>query len=108
MSGVSNHPARATGALTASGGELDHHQLLTTMERPSRVSRLSVHPKYGPRQSVFVGNSGGYGSENDFVCSPFLRECVMALEDCCEEVCRGRHIVWYPVSAVNRRMKRKK
>ncbi|GJE87530.1 DASH complex subunit SPC19 [Phanerochaete sordida] len=63
------------------------------MDRPSRVSRLSVHPKYGPRQSVFVGNSGGYGSENDFVCSPFLRECVMALEDCCDEAHEAQEII---------------
>ncbi|EKM59892.1 uncharacterized protein PHACADRAFT_158305 [Phanerochaete carnosa HHB-10118-sp] len=56
------------------------------MERPSRVSRLSVHPKYAPRESVFVGNSETYRGDSNFVCSPFLRECVVAMEDCCDEV----------------------
>ena len=56
------------------------------MEKKSRVSRLSMHPKYAPRESVFAGSAEIYRGDNNAVCSPFLRECVMAMEDCCDEV----------------------
>lgn len=56
------------------------------MERNSRASRLSVYPKHGPRESVWAGSADLYRSDNNAVCSPFLRECVMAMEDCCDEV----------------------
>ncbi|KIP10350.1 hypothetical protein PHLGIDRAFT_65795 [Phlebiopsis gigantea 11061_1 CR5-6] len=57
------------------------------------MSRLSVHPKYGPRESVFVGNSELYRGDTNAVCSPFLRECVMALEDCCDEAYTAQEII---------------
>ncbi|KAI0797105.1 Spc19-domain-containing protein [Abortiporus biennis] len=55
------------------------------MERSSRTSRLSVHPRYGPRESVFAGHPDLYRGDTNAVCSPFLRECVTAMEDCCDE-----------------------
>jgi hypothetical protein len=55
--------------------------------RPSEVrrrSRLSLHPK--GRESIFAGNPEQHrGDGLSFY--PSLRECVRALEDCCEEVC---------------------
>ncbi len=56
------------------------------MDKNSRMSRLSVHPRYAPRESVWAGNAELYRGDNNAVCSPFLRECVMAMEDCCDEV----------------------
>lgn len=57
-------------------------------DRSHRVSRLSVHPRYAPRESVFT--SAPELSDNA-VCSPFLRECVLAMEDGCEEVSLREH-----------------
>ncbi|OBZ70253.1 DASH complex subunit SPC19 [Grifola frondosa] len=56
------------------------------MEKSHRVSRLSVHPRLRPRESVFASNPELYRGDTQAVCSPFLRECVMAMEDCCDEV----------------------
>ncbi|KAH9844356.1 Spc19-domain-containing protein [Rhodofomes roseus] len=63
------------------------------VDRSHRVSRLSVHPRYGPRESVFTSAPPDmYRSENA-VCSPFLRECVLAMEDCCEEAREAQKVV---------------
>ncbi|KZT05555.1 uncharacterized protein LAESUDRAFT_625224, partial [Laetiporus sulphureus 93-53] len=56
-------------------------------------SRLSVHPKYRPRESVFAGNPEQYRSDTNAVCSPFLRDCVLAMEDCCEEAHAAQEII---------------
>ena len=61
------------------------------MEKSHRMSRLSVHPRLGPRDSIFPGNPDLYRTvDNNATCSPYLRECVMAMEDCCDEV------LWQP------------
>ncbi|OCH94288.1 hypothetical protein OBBRIDRAFT_770006 [Obba rivulosa] len=52
--------------------------------RNSRTSRLSVYPRLGPRESVFASNPETYRGDANTVCSPFLRECVLAMEDCCD------------------------
>ncbi|TFY66635.1 hypothetical protein EVG20_g4453 [Dentipellis fragilis] len=55
------------------------------MSQGPRVSRLSVRPR--PRDSIFPGGAELYRSgDAPAVCSPNLRECVLAMEDCCEEV----------------------
>ncbi len=57
------------------------------MEKSHRVSRLSVHPRLGPRDSIFPGNPDLYRTvDTNATCSPYLQECVLAMEDCCEEV----------------------
>ncbi|KAI0638477.1 Spc19-domain-containing protein [Trametes polyzona] len=56
------------------------------MEKSHRASRLSVHPRLGPRDSVFPGNPDLYRTlDTNATCSPYLQSCVMAMEDCCEE-----------------------
>ncbi|KAH9938090.1 Spc19-domain-containing protein [Fomitopsis serialis] len=62
------------------------------VDRSHRVSRLSVHPRYAPRESVFTSAPELYRSDNA-VCSPFLRECVLAMEDCCEEAREAQKVV---------------
>ncbi|KAI0732866.1 Spc19-domain-containing protein [Fomitopsis betulina] len=61
-------------------------------DRSHRVSRLSVHPRYAPRESVFTSAPELYRSDNA-VCSPFLRECVLAMEDGCEEAREAQKVV---------------
>ncbi|KAF8897866.1 Spc19-domain-containing protein, partial [Infundibulicybe gibba] len=39
------------------------------------------------RESVFAGGSELYRGDIEAICPPNLPDCVMALEDCCEEVC---------------------
>jgi DASH complex subunit SPC19 len=39
-----------------------------------------------PRESVFTGGLDPYRGDVNAVCPPNLRECVLAMEDCCEEV----------------------
>jgi len=51
-----------------------------------------VHPRYAPRESVFTSAPELYRSDNA-VCSPFLRECVLAMEDCCEEASEAQKVV---------------
>ncbi|CAL1700300.1 unnamed protein product [Somion occarium] len=63
------------------------------MERSSRQSRLSVHPRYAPRESVFAGHPDLYRGDNNAVCSPFLRNCVQAMEDCCDEAHETQEIL---------------
>ncbi|EGO02126.1 hypothetical protein SERLA73DRAFT_166621 [Serpula lacrymans var. lacrymans S7.3] len=47
------------------------------------MSRLSTFTK--PRESVFAGGPDQYRGDVNAVCPPNLRECVLAMEDCCEE-----------------------
>ncbi|OSX59327.1 hypothetical protein POSPLADRAFT_1150991 [Postia placenta MAD-698-R-SB12] len=63
------------------------------VDKSHRVSRLSVHPRYRPRESVFVGGSELYRGDSHAVCSPYLRECVLAMEDCCEEAHEAQQIL---------------
>lgn len=39
-----------------------------------------------PRESVFASGIDSYRGDINAVCPPNLRECVLAMEDCCEEV----------------------
>jgi hypothetical protein len=50
------------------------------------MSRLSVRPR-AARESVFAGGPDQYRGESQALCPPNLRECVLAMEDCCIEVC---------------------
>ncbi|KAI0960155.1 hypothetical protein AcW1_004753 [Taiwanofungus camphoratus] len=63
------------------------------VDRTHRVSRLSVHPKSGPRESVFTGTADFYRGDTHAVCSPYLRECVLAMEDCCDEAHEAQEII---------------
>ena len=72
-------------AVNTTGGTCACPPEPTMADRSHRVSRLSVHPRYAPRESVFTSAPELYRSDNA-VCSPFLRECVLAMEDGCEEV----------------------
>ncbi|TBU41463.1 Spc19-domain-containing protein, partial [Dichomitus squalens] len=58
------------------------------------VSRLSVHPRLGPRDSIFPGNPELYRAvDTNATCSPYLRECVMAMEDCCDEAYEAQELI---------------
>jgi DASH complex subunit SPC19 len=46
-------------------------------------SRLSHHKG---RESIFTSGADNYREDGTRVFSPSLRECVLAMEDCCEEV----------------------
>ncbi|KAJ3556798.1 hypothetical protein NM688_g1822 [Phlebia brevispora] len=63
------------------------------MEKATRMSRLSVYPRYAPRESVWAGSAELHKSDSNAVCSPFLRECVMAMEDCCDEAYEAQNIL---------------
>ncbi|KAI0722374.1 Spc19-domain-containing protein [Cerioporus squamosus] len=64
------------------------------MEKSHRMSRLSVHPRLGPRDSIFPGNPDLYRTvDTNATCSPYLRECVMAMEDCCDEAHEAQEII---------------
>ncbi|OSD04547.1 hypothetical protein PYCCODRAFT_107646 [Trametes coccinea BRFM310] len=64
------------------------------MERSQRVSRLSVHPRLGPRDSIFPGNPELYRTvDTNATCSRYLQECVMAMEDCCEEAYSAQELI---------------
>ena len=58
------------------------------------MSRLSTLPK--SRQSIFQSGSEQYTSDVNAICPPNLRECVIAMEDCCEEV-RSRESLNIPL-----------
>ncbi|KAF8452289.1 Spc19-domain-containing protein [Boletus edulis BED1] len=47
------------------------------------MPRLSTLPR--PRESVFAGSHDLHRGDVNAVCPPNLRECVLAMEDCCEE-----------------------
>ncbi|KAA1466527.1 hypothetical protein DENSPDRAFT_831384 [Dentipellis sp. KUC8613] len=62
------------------------------MSQGPRVSRLSVRPR--PRDSIFPGGAELYRSgDAPAVCSPNLRECVLAMEDCCEEAYEAQQLL---------------
>ena len=48
----------------------------------SRLSRANLKA----RESVFAGGPELYRGDIQAICPPNLEECVMAMEDCCEEV----------------------
>lgn len=48
----------------------------------SRLSRANLKA----RESVFAGGPELYRGDIQALCPPNLAECVMGLEDCCEEV----------------------
>lgn len=49
----------------------------------SRLSRANLKA----RESIFAGGPDQYLGDTQARCPPDLAECVMAMEDCCEEVC---------------------
>lgn len=49
------------------------------------MSRLS-RANFKARESVFAGGPDLYRGDIQAICPPNLAECVMAAEDCCEEV----------------------
>ena len=49
----------------------------------SRLSRANVKA----RESIFTSGPEQYIGETQARCPPDLEECVLAMEDCCEEVC---------------------
>ena len=51
----------------------------------NEMSRLSRAHLKG-RESVFAGGPEQYRGDTQASCPPDLEECVMAMEDCCEEV----------------------
>lgn len=53
-----------------------------------RKSRLSLYPRYGPRESIFGAGSETL-RESNTVSSQFLKDCVSALEHCCDEVSKS-------------------
>ncbi|KAL4076360.1 Spc19-domain-containing protein [Scleroderma yunnanense] len=55
------------------------------------MSRLSTLPR--PRDSVFAGGVDLYRSDANAVCPPNLRECVLAMEDCCEEAYEAQQLL---------------
>ncbi|KAI0774556.1 Spc19-domain-containing protein [Fomes fomentarius] len=64
------------------------------MDKTHRMSRLSVYPRLGPRDSIFPGNSDLHRTvDTGATCSPYLRECVMAMEDCCDEAYEAQELI---------------
>ncbi|KIM76427.1 hypothetical protein PILCRDRAFT_826434 [Piloderma croceum F 1598] len=55
------------------------------------MSRLSTLPR--GRDSVFAGGSEQYRGDTNAVCPPNLRECVLAMEDCCEEAHEAQQLL---------------
>ncbi|KIJ69815.1 hypothetical protein HYDPIDRAFT_171793 [Hydnomerulius pinastri MD-312] len=55
------------------------------------MSRLSTLPR--PRESVFAGGPDLYRGDANAVCPPNLRECVLAMEDCCEEAHEAQQLL---------------
>ncbi|KAG2349713.1 hypothetical protein BDR05DRAFT_871352 [Suillus weaverae] len=55
------------------------------------MSRLSTLPR--PRESVFTGGFDPYRGDVNVVCPPNLRECVLAMEDCCEEAHEAQQLL---------------
>ena len=67
---------------TKGGVNTSDHQLLSS--ELSQMSWLLTLPR--GRDSVFSAGSEQYRGDTNAVCPPNLRECVLAMEDCCEEV----------------------
>lgn len=59
--------------------------LVSTYDRVLIMSRLS-RANLKARDSVFAGGPELYRGDIQAICPPNLEECVMAMEDCCEEV----------------------
>ncbi|KAJ8507066.1 hypothetical protein ONZ45_g10522 [Pleurotus djamor] len=59
----------------------------------SRQSRQSKVP-FKARESIFAGNPDIYRGDIHSSCPAALAECVMALEDCCEEAYEAQKIVF--------------
>ncbi|KAH8096685.1 Spc19-domain-containing protein [Cristinia sonorae] len=57
------------------------------------MNRLSLHSRYAPRESLFAGHPDLYRGDTNAVCSPYLRECVMAMQDCCDEAHETQEIL---------------
>ncbi|OAX43362.1 hypothetical protein K503DRAFT_789562 [Rhizopogon vinicolor AM-OR11-026] len=55
------------------------------------MSRLSMLPR--PRESVFASGIDPYRGDANAVCPPNLRECVLAMEDCCEEAHEAQQLL---------------
>ncbi|KIJ20516.1 hypothetical protein PAXINDRAFT_67184 [Paxillus involutus ATCC 200175] len=55
------------------------------------MSRLSTLPR--PRESVFSGGHDLYRGDANAVCPPNLCECVLAMEDCCEEAHEAQQLL---------------
>ncbi|KAF8547497.1 hypothetical protein OG21DRAFT_1424710 [Imleria badia] len=55
------------------------------------MPRLSALPR--PRESVFAGSHDLYRGDANVVCPPNLRECVLAMEDCCEEAYEAQQLL---------------
>ena len=68
----------------------------------SRLSRANVKA----RESIFAGGPEQYIGDTLARCPPDLEECVMAMEDCCEEVLLLL-IVFFKSEIVIRHMKHK-
>ncbi|KAI0751083.1 Spc19-domain-containing protein [Daedaleopsis nitida] len=67
---------------------------MQAMDKTHRMSRLSVHPRLGPRDSIFPGNPDLHRAvDSSATCSPYLRECVMAMEDCCDEAYEAQELI---------------
>ncbi|KAH6914614.1 Spc19-domain-containing protein [Coprinopsis sp. MPI-PUGE-AT-0042] len=56
------------------------------------MSRLSRAPLKG-RESVFHSGPEHYLGDTQAMCPPSLEECVMAMEDCCEETFEAQHLL---------------
>ncbi|KAJ8594018.1 hypothetical protein M405DRAFT_858451 [Rhizopogon salebrosus TDB-379] len=55
------------------------------------MSRLSMLPR--SRESVFASGIDVHRSDANAVCPPNLRECVLAMEDCCEEAHEAQQLL---------------
>ncbi|KAI9459525.1 Spc19-domain-containing protein [Boletus coccyginus] len=55
------------------------------------MPRLSALPR--PRDSVFAGSHEFHRGDANAVCPPNLRECVLAMEDCCEEAYEAQQLL---------------
>ncbi|KAG1756599.1 Spc19-domain-containing protein [Suillus paluster] len=55
------------------------------------MSRLSALPR--PRESVFAGGIDPYRGDANAICPPNLHECVLAMEDCCEEAHEAQQLL---------------
>ncbi|KAH7912951.1 Spc19-domain-containing protein [Hygrophoropsis aurantiaca] len=55
------------------------------------MSRLSTLSR--PRESVFAGGPEHYRGDANAICPPNLRECVLAMEDCCTEAHEAQQLL---------------
>ena len=69
----------------------------------SRLSRANVKA----RESIFTGGPEQYIGDTLARCPPDLEECVLAMEDCCEEVFLRLLTVSFESEIVTRHMRHK-